>query len=94
MHTSILRTIMAPLRFEREPSEATDVHSFQELMRKLEEGWDIKPPVYVMGDPGHRDQIVFRLAIWRDGRPKVATVPDGDDIRRFIAEHHLAQENL
>ena len=85
---------MAPLGRDREAPDPPDVHSFSELMRKLEEGWSIKPPVYVMNDPGHRDRIVFRLAIWRDGRPQVATVPDGADIHQFIAENHLEQENL
>lgn len=94
MNTSLLRTIMAPFGLNAEQPDAADVYSFAELVRRLEEGWEIKPPVYVMNDPGHRERTVFRLAIWRAGRPEVATVPDGEDIRRFIAEHHLAQENL
>lgn len=68
--------------------------SFVDLQRKLDAGWTIEQPVYVMADPGHRERLVFRLMLWHDGRPQVVTVRDGADIRQFLANRHLTQESL
>jgi len=74
-------------------TEATDRRSFTELMRKLGDGWQIEPPVYVMADPTDRSHIVFHFVVWRAGRPQVATVRDGAEIRQFVADQHLRQES-
>lgn len=68
--------------------------SYADLMHRLAEGWRIDSPVYVMNDPLQRGRLVFRTVLWRDGRPQVATVPDGPEIRQFIAERALAQQRL
>ena len=68
--------------------------SFAELLRQLHDGWHVEPPVYAMKDPMQRARSVFRLVLWRDGRPHVLTVCDGADIRQFIAERGLQQESL
>ena len=91
---TLLRTHMIPFFRRASAGEARDQRSFAELMRKLNEGWRIEPPVYIMADPMHRDHIVFRMVIWRDGRPQVATVHDGPEIRQFVADRRLRQESL
>lgn len=69
-------------------------HSFAGLMNKLDAGWQIEPPVYVMADPVNRSRTVFRLVIWREGRPHVVTVGDSPEVRQFLADRRLAQESL
>ncbi len=73
---------------------ARDAPGFAELLQQLGEGWQIEPPVYVMSNPIHPGQTVFRLVLWRHGRPKVASVPDGPEIRQFIAQRQLRKESL
>jgi hypothetical protein len=71
-----------------------DRSTYEDLLLKLDEGWHIEPPVYVMTDPVQRNRTVFRMVIWRDGRPQVASVHDGAEIRQFLAERRLRQEML
>jgi hypothetical protein len=47
-----------------------------------------------MADLAQRNRIVFRMVIWRAGRPQVATVHDGSEIRQFLADRRLRQETL
>lgn len=79
---------------DREQGEGAELYSLAGLMHKLGQGWQIRQPVYIMSEPKHRERIVFRFALWRDGRPQVVAVPDGPDVRQFIADRHLRQEPL
>ena len=87
-----LRTFMAPLSFSRPTDDTED--SFTALLDKLSEGWEIEPPVYVMTSPSQRRQVVFRIVLWREGRPSVTTVRDCPQIREFITQRRLRQEPL
>jgi hypothetical protein len=69
-------------------------HSFAALVRKLDEGWQIEQPVYVMADPLRRSQLVFRMMVWRNGRPHVITVRDCAEMRQFLADRRLKQQSL
>ena len=68
--------------------------AFAELMAMLADGWTVEPPVYRMASAFDRKATVYRMVLWREGRPHVATVRDGPDIRRFVADHSLKQESL
>ena len=95
METSLLRAIRNPFAAGKTAgNDPVDHQSFLDLMRRLDEGWQIEPPVYIMASPSRRSQVVIRVVIWRDGRPQVTTVPDTDDIRQYLAEHNLGRENL
>jgi hypothetical protein len=91
---TLTRTRM-PLSLTRGKASVAASHStFDDLMRKLDEGWQIEAPVYVMADLTQRNRIVFRMVIWRAGRPQVATVHDGPEMRQFLADRRLRQEAL
>jgi len=95
METSLLRAIRNPFAAGKTAgNDPVDHQTFLDLMRKLDECWQIEPPVYIMTSPSRSNQVVVRMVIWRDGRPQVATVPDADDIRQYLADHDLRQENL
>jgi len=64
------------------------------LQRQLDQGWQIEPPVYVMADPAQRSRVVFRMVIWREGKPRVATVHDCPEVRQFLADRRLRAEAL
>jgi hypothetical protein len=85
---------MAALASGKTEAGSVDTDGYTNLLRKLAEGWRIQPPVYVMTDPLQRDRVVFRMALWCDGRPQVATIPDGPEIRQFIADRALDQQRL
>jgi hypothetical protein len=95
METSVLKVIRNPFSAGKTVGgDPLDHQSFLDLMRKLDDGWQIEPPVYIMTSPAQRSQIIIRMVIWRDGRPQVVTVPDTDDIRQYLADHNLSQEPL
>jgi hypothetical protein len=86
---------MTPLPVGNTSSDhSADRNSVAGVIHRLDEGWQIEQPVYVMADPAQRGQIVFRIVLWRDGRPQVVTVGDGAEIRQFVADRHLRQEPL
>ncbi len=86
---------MAPFPLRKvSDNDSAGQHSFAGLMSKLDAGWQIEPPVYVMADPVNRSRLVFRMVVWRDGRPHVVTVGDGAEIRQFLADRRLTQESL
>jgi hypothetical protein len=86
---------MAPFPLRKvSDDDSAGQHSFAGLMNKLDSGWLIEPPVYIMADPADRSRRVFRLVLWRNGRPHVVTLGDGPEIRQFLAERRLMQESL
>jgi hypothetical protein len=85
---------MAPFPFGKTSTDSVGYQSFAELMQELDAGWQIGPPVYVMVNPVQKNKTVFRMVLWRDGRPRVVSVPDGPDIRQYLLDCHLSQESL
>ncbi len=60
------------------------------LQAALETGWRVEPPVYARPDWSlqRRDGIAFHFVL-KNGTTRMTTllsVPDGDDVRRLIAE--------
>jgi hypothetical protein len=68
--------------------------SVSDLLNMLAEGWAVQPPIYRMPSPFNRRVHVYRMVLWRDGRPRVASVGDSAEMRRFVADHGLKQESL
>ena len=92
---TLVRTHMRPLPVAGAAHDESGEHqTLAALQRKLDEGWQIEPPVYVMADPAHRSRIVFRMVLWREGKPRVASVRDCPEIRQYLADRRLRQEAL
>jgi hypothetical protein len=86
---------MAPMLIGRTPdSESVVRASVADLACKLEEGWEIQPPVYRMTDPLQRGCTVYRLMLWRNGQAEVITLDENEDTRLFMAQRQLPVQGL
>jgi hypothetical protein len=84
---------MSPLTFTK-PAVVGNQESITGLVRQIGEGWQIEPPVYVMRHPLQRGMYVFHFVLWREGRPRIVTVQDSPEARRFVSERRLSQEPI
>ncbi len=70
----------------RHPAQA----AYLTLQAALETGWHVEPPIYARPDWSlkHKDAVAFHFVL-KNGVTRLTTllsVPDGDEVRRLIAE--------
>ena len=62
------------------------IENLADVQSALADGWEVEPPVCVTTDPLRRRRALLQFILWRDGRPRVASLEDGQDLRRWIDE--------
>lgn len=68
--------------------QSNEIETYERLQSALGAGWTVEPPVYLMSDPTRRERAVLQFILWREGRPRVATVEDSPAIRDWIDGQH------
>ncbi len=68
------------------------------LDRMLAQGWKVEPPVYARPrwklSLNSNRKNTYHFVLWREKQVHLISVPEGPDIRQFLADHEIPVDHV
>ena len=64
----------------------------------LAQGWKVEPPVYARprwkSSLNPKGKNTYHFVLWREKQVHLVSVPEGPDIRQFLADHEIPVDHV